>query len=86
MSLAELDFLSRGYAIVGGMYSHFTRSVYYRISGRLGTAAPYISLDGGGFIRKESIERLLKDESLDIANEEMRFQKKRLSHRRMSYY
>jgi hypothetical protein len=53
LSMAELDHLSKGYALIGGLHGHFTRAVYLLISGRIGMPAPYVVLDGSGFIRRD---------------------------------
>ena len=53
LSLAEIDHLAKGYALIGGLHGHFTRAVYFLISGRLGMPAPYVALDGSGFMKRD---------------------------------
>ena len=72
LSLAELDHISKGYALIGGFHSHFTRAVYYLISGRLGTTAPYVSLDGGGFIHRDDYLQM-KEKKKDPVSAEKDF-------------
>jgi hypothetical protein len=66
LSLAEIDHISKGYALIGGFHGHFTRAAYYLISGRLGTTAPYVSLDGGGFIHRDDYLQM-KEKKKDTA-------------------
>ena len=53
LTLAEFDLLSKGYALVGGLHGHMTKALYFLISGRLGMPAPYVSLDGWGFVKRD---------------------------------
>ena len=72
LSLAELAHLSKGYALIGGFHGHFTRAAYYLISGRLGTTAPYVSLDGGGFIHRDDYLQM-KEKKKDPVSAEKDF-------------
>ncbi|CAL6321415.1 unnamed protein product [Bathycoccus prasinos] len=72
LSLAELDHISKGYALIGGFHGHFTRAAYYLISGRLGAPAPYVSMDGGGFIHRDDYLQM-KEKKKDTASAEKDF-------------
>ena len=72
LSLAELDHVSKGYALIGGFHGHFARAAYYLISGRLGAPAPYVSLDGGGFIHRDDYLQM-KEKKKDPVSAEKDF-------------
>ena len=44
-----------GHAFIGGLWSHYSRAVYFLMTGQLGYPPPYISLDGGGVIASDKV-------------------------------
>lgn len=62
--LTALWLLQQGSVFVGSMHSHVARAAYLLMTGRIGRAPPYLSVDGGGvLVRADSIESLVVSNS-----------------------